>query len=127
MEEELKEIDDLEDFLLYVKTEAFKVFLVKMISVSVDIYKDDDVVFKETEAEFIEKRLDDLEILKDLERYIIDGENEKLYIYREDAVMSIASIANDMLGKFLNNLVDADVLQMCWDSNNDEFIWRTKI
>lgn len=54
MEEELKEIDDIEDFLLYIKTESFKVFLTKMLSVSIDIYKDDEVVFAESEARFIE-------------------------------------------------------------------------
>lgn len=123
MEEELKEIDDIEDFLLYIKTESFKVFLTKMLSVSIDIYKDDEVVFAESEARFIEERLDDLEVLKDIERYIIDA-NEKLYIHKEDAVMVIASIANDMLSKFLNNLVDLGILQMCWDPKNNEFLWR---
>lgn len=123
MEEELKEIDDIEDFLLYIKTESFKVFLTKMLSVSIDIYKDDEVVFAESEARFIEERLDDLEVLKDIERYVIDA-NEKLYIHKEDAVMVIASIANDMLSKFLNNLVDLGILQMCWDPKNNEFLWR---
>lgn len=127
MDENIKEIDDLEDFLLYIKSESFKVFLRKMLTISKDLYNTEDQIFiTEKEKDFIEKRLDDYEILYDIERYVLDGENNTLYIYKEDTVNIIMRIANDMVSNFLNNLVEENILEMCWDPNNNEFMWRMK-
>ena len=125
-DDDLKQIEDLENFLIFLKIKSFKVFLTKMFGVWKEIYEADDICIKHKDVEWIKDRLDDIELLKDVENFILSDEDQNLFITDEDYTSLVLSVSNDMVGSFLNKLVDDGLLEMCWDPKIDEFIWRSK-
>lgn len=66
-------------------------------------------------------------IMQEIRRFAFyDKEEEETFILRNNIQDIIKTLANQIISNFLGRLVDTGVLDMCWDSKFNEFIWQIK-
>lgn len=108
-----QKIDNIDLFNIQLKKDAIRTFLIS--------YKDS--------VDFLAKYNDDLLTYKDIEfaskRFIILLDNE-YYIDKEDVNLLIKELYNQLVFKVLSKLVDEGKLELCWDDERLDFIWRKK-
>lgn len=56
-----------------------------------------------------------------------EKDRKKFYILALDAQKILGIIANKLLYTFLSQLVDEGVLEMCWNSKSNDFMWRVSL
>ena len=64
----------------------------------------------------------------EINKFVITDEynKNKAFINKNDIPRLITSLTNEIICKHLNLLVDTGIMEMCWDSDKFEFIWRPK-
>ena len=111
IEQELHIFTDLKKFMTKIKHEAMKTFLVTF----------------ENATEFIEKYNEDLltyDIINhECQRYLLFDKN-KYYIYKGDIERLVKQVYKQLVEQVLNKLVDEGKLELCWDKEEMNFIWR---
>jgi len=66
-------------------------------------------------------------IMQEIRRFVFyDNEENETYILKINIDDIIKTLANQIIANFLGRLVDKGILEMCWDSKFNEFIWRVK-
>jgi len=65
--------------------------------------------------------------MQEIRRFVFyDNEENETYILKINIDDIIKTLANQIIANFLGRLVDKGILEMCWDSKFNEFIWRVK-
>jgi hypothetical protein len=61
----------------------------------------------------------------EIEKFVIIDEREsnKGFILKDNVFRLLHSLSNEMISRYLNDLVDSGELNLCWDSKKHEFIW----
>lgn len=113
------EIDNLENFILWIREQSYTL-AIRHIG---HLFFNDQMKY---ENEIIDDEIDDEEVFIELFPNLIEDESiaNKYYITSKDAAGVIKNIANKFLYNFINQLVDCNILEMCWDKNREDFIWR---
>lgn len=61
----------------------------------------------------------------------IEGEDSKnkddIFIMKSHIEDTVKALSNEIIYKFLSNLVNDGILEMCWDSDFNQFIWRSRV
>jgi hypothetical protein len=115
-QQEVHKINNRIYFLNFVRKEATNTFL---------------VIFQKTQ-EFIdiyeECLLSDDLIQFEANKYIFENPDNpsQLFVYEDDIEKIIKNIYRELVERVLNKLVDAGILEMCWDNKLSEVIWRKK-
>jgi hypothetical protein len=55
------------------------------------------------------------------------GNKNDVFIMKYHIEDTVKTLSNEIIYKFLAKLVDAGTLEMCWDTDFNQFIWRNKI
>jgi len=102
---------NLNQFMVKVKHEALKTFLITFQNAS----------------DFIEKYNDDLltyDIINyECQRYLfIEGPD--YHIYKSDVERLVKQLYKQLVEQVLNKLVDEGELELCWDKKEENFFWR---
>jgi hypothetical protein len=113
MLETFQRIDNLPEFIHGIKKEAIKTFLMS--------YKDSEVFI----SRFDDNLLSDADVEFEMRPYLTI-KNYGYYIDREQIELLLKDVYKQLVYKILNKLVDAGVLEMCWDDTLMNFIWRKK-
>ena len=125
--ETLYRIKDLHDFKDHIKTQVWKKFKVKIS----DYFEvDNDDVSSIVNKEEVDESYVSLEVLEyEVEKFVVVDEWNKNrgYIMKSDIARLITSLTNEIISKHLNKLVDKGTLEMCWDNEKYEFVWRPKM
>lgn len=90
---------------------------------------------KDEESSILEKiDIDGQGIPEDILEYEVDKfvlvdefDPNRGYINKHDVSLLITSLKNEIICRHLNELVDNDIMEMCWNKDKCEFIWRPKI
>lgn len=110
-EKEIHTFSNLEHFMIKIKHEALKTFLMTF----------------ENASEFIEKYNQDLltyDIIKhECHRYIF-YEDSNYLIYKQDIEIVVKNVYKQLVEQVLNKLVDEGELELCWDKEDNNFFWR---
>jgi len=113
MLETLQKIDNLPEFIHDIKKEAIKTFLIS--------YKDSEVFINK----YDKKLLSDNDVEIEMRPYLIVKKYE-YYIDSEQIDSLLKDVYQQLVFKILNKLVDENVLEMCWDADLMNFMWRKK-
>jgi hypothetical protein len=113
MLETYQRIDNLPAFVHNIKKEAIKTFLIS--------YKDSEVFI----SRYNDKLLSDSDIEYEMRPYLVI-KNYGYYIDCEQIEPLLKDVYQQLVYKILNKLVDAGILEMCWDDSLMNFIWRKK-
>lgn len=64
----------------------------------------------------------------EIEKFVVIDEynKNKGFINKNDIPRLVTSLTNEIICRHLNLLVDTGIMDMCWDSEKYEFIWRPK-
>lgn len=123
-------IIDMEGFLKFLKDKSFEQFTHKIqkyigkeIKVNLKSIKQD---------ELMPKSVIELEINKFFWNGLeVDGEEtgnkDDVFIMKSHIEDTVKTLSNEIIYKFLAKLVDHGTLEMCWDSDFNQFIWRNKL
>ena len=123
-EETIFAIKDVVAFKEYIRTQVWKKFQGKIHN-----------FFDEESASLLQKQNIDVpdipvDILDyEIDRFILidDNDDNKGIILKRDIKRLITSLTNEVISYHLNKMVDAGIMEMCWDSERYEFIWRPKL
>jgi hypothetical protein len=106
-------IDNLPEFVHNVKKEAIKTFLIS--------YKDSRIFI----SRYDDKLLNDRDIEYEMQPYLVK-KNFMYYIDDDQIEILLKDVYQQLVYKILSKLVDAGILEMCWDNSLMNFIWRKK-
>jgi hypothetical protein len=113
MLETFHKIDNMNDFVEKIKKDTIQTFLIS--------YKDS--------KDFITKFNKDLLTSDDVEyemKPFLIVKNNYYYIDNEQIETLIKNTYQQLVFKIMSKLVDAGVLELCWDSCIMNFVWRKK-
>ena len=113
MIETFQRIDNLPEFIHNIKKEAIKTFLLS--------YKDSEVFISKYNTGLIKD--DDVEF--EMRPYLV-VKNYGYYIDSEKIETLLKDVYQQLVYKILNKLVDEGILEMCWDQDLMNFVWRKK-
>lgn len=114
------EIADIDEFVDWVRAQALS-FAVKRIGKSFfnDESKYDNIWdFPE------EEDLSPDEVLNEIDKVVVIEEQDKMLILTKDVEFALGNVTNLLLQRLLGKLVDAEVLEMCWNPETEDFMWR---
>jgi hypothetical protein len=115
-QQETYNIHNINYFRNYVKKEATNTFLVSFSKSKefIELYEESLLT-------------DDLVKIECNKHIFINPDNsEDLLIFNEDIEKIIKALYKELVEKILNKLVDDGILEMCWDAEKMEIIWRKK-
>lgn len=119
-------ITNMEGFVEYVKKRAWENFTIKVARHFSD-KKDIKKIELDTDDIGDDEDLPLDVIMYELRRFVFYGNEKETFILKHNIEDIIKSLANHIIAKFMGRLVDQGVLDMCWDSKFNEFIWRPKV
>jgi len=118
-------ITNMEGFVDYLKKKSWQEFSLKVAKHFKD-KKDIKKIELDTDDIGDEDLPHDV-IMFELRRFVFYGADSKEpYILKYNIEDIVKTLANHIISKFLGRLVDQNILEMCWDSKFNEFIWRVK-
>lgn len=59
--------------------------------------------------------------------FVDDNDQDKFYLLSKDAQKALGEVTNKLIYVFLNELVDEGVLEMCWNDETNDFMWRVSL
>ena len=112
-QDELKTIRNLEGFIGRVKIEALSTFMITYQKSSKFIEKYDEDFLSRDIIEYESKR------------FLLYNEELQAYnIYKGDIERVIKAVYKELVEQVLNKLVDEGELELCWDAEEKNFLWR---
>lgn len=116
------EVLNLENFILWLKEQSYTLAL-RHIG---HLFFKDALKYQDNFINCDDDEITDEDIFVELFPVLIEDEKDinKYYITSKDTTHVIRNISNMFLYAFINQLVDCGLLEMCWDSHKEDFIWR---
>lgn len=114
------EIEDIDEFVDWVRKQALS-FALERIGKS---------FFKEESKydglwEFPEEEdLSSDEVLNEIDKVVVVEDQSKMLILTRDVERALGNVTNLLLQRLLGKLVDIGVLEMCWNPETEDFMWR---
>lgn len=120
-------INNIDLFKTYIKKQVWDRFKFKMFDYIIPEENNVKSILhrKEIDDKLLPERILDSEI----DKFIIldEHDNSKGFIMMIDINRLILSLTNEIISKHLNIMVDEGIMEMCWDKNRCEFIWRPNL
>ena len=119
------EIIDLDDFILWIKQQSFTLALIQL---GKNFFNEPEKYIDTWDASDSDEISDD-DIFEELIPYLYPDENniDKFYMLSADAQTILGEVTNRLIYIFLNQLVDAGSLEMCWNKESNDFMWRVSL
>jgi hypothetical protein len=116
------QINDLEEFILWMKEQACKL----AVSHIGNLFFQDSDKYSNKEIDIEEYDITDDDILLEAFDILIEDTNDatKYYAVSKDVSSIIGNITNKIIYNIMNDLVDRNILEMCWDGDKNDFMWR---
>lgn len=113
------EFDNLENFVDWIKNRALE-FALQRIG---DNFFDDPDKYKDKWDQPEESDLSYDTVVDSLSPFLMKTQ-KKYEILTLDLEKVLSELTNLLLQNILNTLVDMEVLEMCWNDETDNFMWR---
>lgn len=122
-------ITNIEDFFKSITDEAFMGSAMFVGKTFFKRTKKDMKVFKKLVVDKKSSLIPpDEQIIKEIENYVfsLNESGDDVYIFPKDMEAIIAKISNEISYKIMSSLTDASILELCYSSQTNDFIWRIK-
>ena len=120
-------IPDVDSFIIWLRKQALRFALTQ---IGKNFFDDPEMYIDEWDNyDPDQEDLTDDDVVEELSQvlYVEKGAKGDFYIKSQDASDLIGNLTGKLIYVFLNHLVDDGVLEMCWNSETDNFMWRVSL
>lgn len=118
------EIINIDDFISWMRQQSLTLAL---IQIGRNFFRDPGKYIGQWEYPE-QSDLPDEEVFDEMVPYLFsDNDEDRFYMMSKDAHNILQSVTNRLIYMLLNNLVDNGVLEMCWNTKTNDFMWRVSL